>query len=375
MTAHVLFVDDDESNLIVWEAACAGQLAVLTANGAERALELLRTHEVGVILADQRMPGVTGVELLERVREEFPDTIRILITAYADLGASIDAINRGHVRRYLRKPCALAELRAEIQDAMELYGVRAHARAVERRLLLTERVYALGLVASGLGRELARPTELIRESVTLARTEVRTMVDKLDPSTNDVRLLRTKLVDLEEWLARALVGVERVLDLARSVELRPDGEESESVDVSAVVRLALRIVRGELRRGADLELDIVDVPKAHGTSRKLGQVVLNLLVNALEAVSAMPPNKSVITVKLGATRGSVRLDVLDNGPSIPEEELPRAFDPFHVSASVRGGGLGLAISKALVEEMGGTLHVETRPSGGACFRVSLPVSD
>jgi two-component system NtrC family sensor kinase len=142
-----------------------------------------------------------------------------------------------------------------------------------------------------------------------------------------------------------------------------------------VVRLALRIVRGELRRGADLELDIVDVPKARGTSRKLGQVVLNLLVNALEAVSAMPPDKSVITVKLGATRGSVRLDVLDNGPSIPEEELPRAFDPFHVSASVRGGGLGLAISKALVEEMGGTLHVETRPNGGACFRVSLPVSD
>ena len=81
MSAHVLFVDDDESNLVVWEAACAGRFAVLTANGAERALELLRTHEVGVVLADQRMPVTTGIELLERVRHEFPDTIRILITA------------------------------------------------------------------------------------------------------------------------------------------------------------------------------------------------------------------------------------------------------------------------------------------------------
>ena len=375
MSVHVLFVDDDESNLVVWEAACTGKFAVLTANGAERALELLRSHEVGVVLADQRMPVTTGIELLERVRREFPDTIRILITAYTDLGAAIDAINRGHVRRYLRKPCALSELRAELSDAMELYEVRAHARAVERRLLLTERVYALGLVASGLGRELARPAELIRDSVTLARTEVRTMVDKLEPSTNDVRLLRTKLVELEEWLARALLGVDRVLDLARSVELRPGGEESDSVDVASVLRLALRIVRGELRRGADVELDIANVPKARGTSNKLGQVVLNLLVNALEAVSGMATDKSVITVRLAATRGSVRLDVLDNGPSIPEDELPSVFDPFHVSRSVRGGGLGLAISKTLIEEMGGTLHVESRPSGGAVFRVGLPTAD
>src|ERR1043165_8997344 len=165
MRPYVLFVDDDESNLVVWETACSDQLAVLTANGAEKALELLHANEVGVVVADQRMPGITGIELLERVRDEFPDAVRILITAYSDLGAAIDAINRGHVRRYLRKPCALPELRAEIADAMEFYQIRLRARAVERQLLRTERVYALGLVASALGRELGRPAELIRESV------------------------------------------------------------------------------------------------------------------------------------------------------------------------------------------------------------------
>jgi two-component system sensor histidine kinase/response regulator len=374
MTAHVLFVDDDEPNLIVWETACAERFAVLTANNAERALALLRTHEIGVVLADQRMPRTTGIELLERVRDEFPDTIRILITAYSDLGAAIDAINRGHVRRYLRKPCALAELRAEVADALDLYQMRAHARRVERRLLHTERVYALGLVAAGFGSELSRPAALIRESVTLARTEVRSMAERLDPTTNDLRLFRTKLLELEEWLARALVGVERVLDLARSVDLRPNREESETVDVPAVLRLALRIVRGELRRGADLELDIGEVPKARGTNKKLGQVVLNLLVNALEAVSAMTPEVSLITVRLSTNRGSVLLDVMDNGPSIPQDELSRVFDPLHVSSSVRGGGLGLAISKALVEEMGGTLEVESPAGGGASLRVSLPAA-
>ncbi|HVU05710.1 MAG TPA: ATP-binding protein [Polyangiaceae bacterium] len=371
MTAHVLFVDDDEANLIVWREACSDAHAVLVANGADHAMALLREHEVGVVLADQRMPKTTGVELLEKVREEFPDTVRILITAYSDLGAAIDAINRGHVRRYLRKPCALPELRAEIADAMEFYQIRLRARAVERRLLLTERVYALGLVASALGRELGRPAELIRESVSLARTEVRTIADKLESPAGDVRVLRTRLLELEEWLGRALLGVERVIDLARSVEVSPPGAETEQVDVASVLRLTLRIIRGELRRGADVELDLTAVSKARGSSTKLGQVVLNLLVNSLEAVSTMPPSKSVITVKLWESSGRVRLDVRDNGPSIPEAELQHVFDPFRVAGTVRGAGLGLAIARTLVEEMRGTLSVGNQPDGGVVFSVSL----
>lgn len=374
MIAHVLFVDDDESNLIVWETAFTSRFRVLTATNAERAMELLREHEVGVVLADQRMPGITGVELLEAVREEFPDTIRMLVTAYSDLTAAVDAINRGHVRRYLRKPCALPELRAEIEEALELYSMRANSRAMERRLLVTERVYAMGLVASGLGRELARPVELIRESVTLAKSEAREMAEKLDPSTDDLRNLRTRLEDLEGCLSRALSGVERVLDLARSVDLRPQGAQPEVVDVGAVLQLALRIVRGELRRGADVELDICDVPKARGDSNKLGQVILNLLVNALEAVANAGPGHGVITVRLSAEPQEIRLDVIDNGAPISEIELPSVFDPFQTTGKQkRGGGLSLAISKALVEDMGGKLYAQSLPAG-AMFRMSLPIA-
>jgi len=375
MTAHVLFVDDEEANLMVWETAYASRFPVLTATNSQRALELLQQHEVGVVLADQRMPETTGVELLERVREISPDTIRVLITAYADLGAAVDAINRGNVRRYLRKPCALAVLRAEIEDALELYSTRAHARAMERRLLKTERVYALGLVASGLGRELARPAELIRESVTLAHAETRDLAQGLNPSTEELRRLRGKLEELEGWLSRALTGVERVLDLSRSVELRPHGAQPEFVDVGGVLQLALRIVRGELRRGIDLELDIRDVPKVRGDSSKLGQVILNLLVNAVDAVGAIPAGRGVITVRLGAERGVIRLDVVDNGPAIPAADLSSVFDPFHASAkSARGVGLGLAIAKALVEEMGGKLHAESLQQG-AMFRLTLPIEE
>jgi signal transduction histidine kinase len=179
---------------------------------------------------------------------------------------------------------------------------------------------------------------------------------------------------MEGWLARALSGVERVLDLARSVELRPKGADPEQVDVGAVLQLALRIVRGELRRGADVELDIRDVPKVRGDAGKLGQVILNLLVNALEAVTTANGH-GVITVRLSSAPGVVRLDVIDNGPTFAPDDLASVFDPFRRAGKCpRGGGLGLAISKTLVEEMGGKLNVEALPKG-ALFRVSLPESE
>jgi C4-dicarboxylate-specific signal transduction histidine kinase len=373
LSAHVLFVDDDVSNLVVWEAACSDEFLVLTAPNAERALELMAQHEVGVVLSDQRMPGTTGVELLEKVRMEFPATVRILITAHADLGAAVDAINRGHVRRYLRKPCALHELRAALQDALEHYELRMRVRGMERRQLVTERVYALGLVASGLGRELARPAQSIRESVTFARTELRDIVDRFENARVDQRIVRAKLAELEARLGSALEGVERVMSIAQSVALPGSEAASDEIQLSEVLRVALRIVRGEIRQRVEIELDLGTVPPVRGSGTKLSQVVLNLLVNALEA-STDANRRGLIRVCLRREGAAVHLEISDNGPEIPVSDLPYLFDPFHSSSERRGTGIGLAISKSIVEEMGGRIEAANQPQGGAFFRVVLPAT-
>lgn len=371
MTAYLLFVDDDVANLIVWEAACADRFPVLTASHGEQALELMRVHEVAVVVSDQRMPGMTGIELLEHVRRETPNTVRMLITAHSDLAVAVDAINRGGVHRFLRKPCAIEELRTEIAEAMALYSLRAQARAVEQRLLLTERVYTLGLVAAGLGRNLGRPAEIIRESMTRARAEVHAIVAQDDPGAGHMSTLRRQLDSLEERLGTALLDVERLMELAASQDLTDRGSDAHAVDVVAVLQLALSLARGELRRDVDVLLDLHDVPMARGTSQKLSQVILNLLVNALDAVSSLPPAQREVTVRLGTEHDHVLLDVLDNGPSIVSSDIARLFDPLDGSGSSRRGGLSLAVSKALVEEMGGQLRVEKRDTHGATFRVIL----
>jgi C4-dicarboxylate-specific signal transduction histidine kinase len=373
LTAHVLFVDDDPPNLVVWEAACGDEFRVLTAPDAEQALAAMSKHEVGVVLSDQRMPGTTGVELLERVRAEFPAVVRILITAHSDLAAAVDAINRGNVRRYLRKPCALHELRAAVRDALEQYELRLRVRSMERRQLVTERVYALGLVAAGLGRELVRPAESIRESVSLARTELREMVERFETQKVDKRLLCAKLAELEARLGASLEGVERVMSIAHSVTLPGADGAADDVQLGDVLRAALRIVRGEIRHRADIELDLVDVPPVKGSSAKLNQVVLSLLVNAIEA-SSDSGKRGLVKVCLRPEGASVHLEVSDNGPEIPASDLPHLFDPFHASSSRRGTGIGLAISKTIIEEAGGSIEAANHPRGGAFFRIVLPAT-
>ncbi len=371
MNVKVLFVDDDEANLIVCEAACGEAFEVVTATSAESALECMRREEVGVIVADQRMPGTTGVELLERVRLEFPDTVRVLITAYSDIQAAIAAINRGHVRRYLRKPWEPGELKAELTDALDIYAMTRKLSAVEVRLRETERVYALGIVAASIAHEMKNPMMWVTNSLVFAEGELRRLTESASEGP-----AKARLEEIEASLTDARTGVDRVLDIVRGIELptRSDADTFKPVDLAEVLRLSLRLVSGELVRCASLELDVTSAPKVKASSTKLGQVVLNLIVNAMQAVSNRPRSQNLISVRLHSDEAWAVLQVADNGPGIGERDFDRIFDPFFTSKAGVGTGLGLAISRRIVEEIDGTLIAGTDEHlGGARFTVRLPL--
>ena len=172
MNDTILYIDDDLSNLLVLKATCTGELNVITASSGEEGLEILSKQEVAVLLVDQRMPGMTGVEVFEATRDLYPDTIRILITAFTDLSEAIAAINRGHIRRYLRKPWEPHELKAALREAVEIYQTRKKITSLETRLLETERTYALGVVAAGVAHELRNPLTAMTMNLELARIRV-----------------------------------------------------------------------------------------------------------------------------------------------------------------------------------------------------------
>jgi response regulator RpfG family c-di-GMP phosphodiesterase len=133
----ILYVDDEMNNLISFKAVFRIKYNILTAISGEEAIKILRNNTVNIIITDQRMPQMTGVEFLESILNEYPDPIRILITGYADMNAVIDAINKGKIFHYLTKPWNEEELDMTILRAYDVYKQKINEREVTNKLSLS----------------------------------------------------------------------------------------------------------------------------------------------------------------------------------------------------------------------------------------------
>jgi response regulator RpfG family c-di-GMP phosphodiesterase len=131
----VLYVDDEVNNLHSFKAAFRRDFVVYTAESADEGLKVLAEFPIHVIITDQRMPGMTGVEFLESVIPLYPDAIRILLTGYSDIQAVIDAINKGQVYHYISKPWDENQLRNIIAKSFEVFSLRAENKELIKSLL------------------------------------------------------------------------------------------------------------------------------------------------------------------------------------------------------------------------------------------------
>ncbi len=369
MSYRVLYVDDDRANLIVFEAMFRSEVGVLTAaSGAEALAVLAARDDIGVLLTDERMPGMTGTQLAEHVAAAHPDVIRMLVTAYSDLDTALDAINRGHVHQFLRKPWDATELRAHVRDALALYTTRRQLGELQRRLREVERVYGLGVVVASVVHELRNPMGVIAGYLDVARGAA----EELAAAAG------ARGADHGGELGRAIDGAWQALvrmdEIARGVELstrrRPVDDHA---DVGDVVALTLRLVSRELARRATVH---VDVPPGHGARigpTQLGQVTLNLVTNALQALpEARATGDNHLRITVARDGATLVLEIADNGPGVPDDHKARVFDPFFTTKAAGGTGLGLAISKQIVEDAGGRLRLRDTDGGGATFRIELP---
>jgi len=130
----VLYVDDEENNLFSFKATFRIKYQVTTAISGDEALKILETKPVHIIITDQRMPEMSGVEFLEKVLLKYPDPMRILLTGYADMGAVVDAVNKGKIFHYLAKPWNEEELDITINRAYEKYLEKVNLKIMNQKL-------------------------------------------------------------------------------------------------------------------------------------------------------------------------------------------------------------------------------------------------
>ena len=134
MAVGILYVDDEVHNLNGFKATFRKEFEVFTAISAAEGRKILDTHEIGVIITDQRMPVTTGIEFLESIIPYYPDTIRILLSGFSDINAVMDAINRGQVYKFVVKPWQNDELKMYIQNAVEIYQLRKDNKQLADKL-------------------------------------------------------------------------------------------------------------------------------------------------------------------------------------------------------------------------------------------------
>jgi response regulator RpfG family c-di-GMP phosphodiesterase len=134
---NILYVDDEENNLVSFKATFRIKYNVYTAIGAQDARKILESKPIDIIVTDQRMPGMTGVEFLESIIHDFPEPMRILLTGYADMNAVIEAINKGKIFHYLTKPWNEDELDLTIQRAYDVYRLRKDEKELTQKLGVT----------------------------------------------------------------------------------------------------------------------------------------------------------------------------------------------------------------------------------------------
>ncbi len=369
---RVLLVDDEADFLeSLGQRLALRGLPVVTAASGPRALEIINTEEVDVVVLDVRMPGMDGIECLRRIKEGHPHIEVVMLTGHADLQSSLEGMRFGFFD-YLTKPVRLEHLIEKIQEAFERgRGEQVAAREtftdkLQEHMIVADRLASLGELAASIAHEINNPLAIISESAGWLRS----------------RLERGDIPEeeLKTTVDRALSKIESAVDRAARISQNflsfsrgPDTivRSFDLGDLAAEVReLTLRPAVA-----ANIEINVRRAPSGEGTivtdPYQLRQVLLNLVTNALHAVAR--DGTVEIVVEDGPEHASIA--VVDSGPGIAEEHIEHIFEPFFTTKKEgHGTGLGLAVSRGIVEKLGGRLEVENRPGSGCTFRVVLPKS-
>lgn len=384
---RVLVVDDEPTILaLVGEVLGAAGYELGLAGTADEAMALHTADPFQIAVVDKNLPGTSGYTLIDLLRGAQPDLEALVITAYVSAGAVIDAIRLG-VRRFIPKPFDVDDLARAVDASAAVWRLRWEVESARRLEAQAERLASLGQVVASVGHEIANPLAFVKANTTAMheitsglRSAVKVATSALE--AGDVTAALEHLThmdgDLGEVIA-ALVdsmdGIDRVELIA--TDLRRLGrvdDEAQTIDLVSVVQSTLRITRSKIQNRAQLIVRLDPVPTVVGSSGRIGQVLLNLLVNAAQAIEPGHRDVNSIEVSTFLDGDQAGIAVRDTGSGIPEDVLDQVFDPFFTTKGVEEGtGLGLSICREIMRGFGGRIDVESTVGKGTCFSIRLPV--
>jgi two-component system, cell cycle sensor histidine kinase and response regulator CckA len=274
---------------------------------------------------------------------------------------------QGDVRFMQTSASPLRDARGQVVGAVRVSRDVTEARKMHEQLLLSERMTSMGTLAAGVAHEINNPLAATMANLEFARRELEPLKDRVP-----------NLGESLEALKDASETAERVRLIVRDLKVfsRADEERRSPVDVRLVLESAVRMVWNEIRHRATLQRKYADAPPVLANEARLGQVFLNLLVNAAQAIPEGHADTNVIGLRVATDpAGRVVIEVRDTGAGIPPEVRDHVFEPFFTTKPVGvGTGLGLAICQRIVAELGGEIGLDSEVGQGTTVRVRLPVA-
>jgi signal transduction histidine kinase len=350
----VLYVDDETNNLLAFQAGFRRFYEIHTASTVAEGLSILNDHDIHVILADQRMPKVTGVEFFGIVRKAHPNPMRILITGYSDIGALVDAINTGEIFRYIKKPWDDLELKTAIQNAYEVYSTR---------VALKEKIHELERTNDELNRFVYSTSHDLRSP--LANILGILNVAKMQLSGDDPTAYYEMI---ESCVTKMDLFIHKIIEYYKGIRV---DNVNEVVEFNGLVNDSISLCNMQNPQ-LIFETKINQPVEFRSDGFRLSLILNNLISNAVKYQRRDEKNPKV-SIEVNVDEDQAVVFIEDNGVGIIDDHLNKIFQIFFRSTDYRNGlGIGLYIVKEALTRIGGDINVSSEFGKGTKFTLTVP---
>jgi len=381
----LLVVDDDEMARFAHVSLLSGAgYDTLEADDGHDALGVLNDENIGIVISDWMMPGMDGIELCQRIRKRknVGYVYVIMLTSKTGQDDLLKGFKAG-VDAYLNKPPDLKTLNAQIKVGIRIVKLERQlttfANDMEKlaedrahQLIHADRMATLGMLSAGIAHEVNNPTTFISGNAqALAKfwpIQEKWMQSCPEdyPEFNKLMFIAEEMPKIIESIRNGARRITKIVSGLKSFS-RQDKPKFIPYDLHQSINAALMLCQNALRYNIRIEKDFCEnLPSLNGDSQQIEQVLVNLFNNAADAMEGMA--QGTLIIRTEKTKEQVTIRVEDTGPGLSKEAMEKIWNPFFTTKPIgKGTGLGMSISKGIIESHNGDIQVQNRPEGGAMF--------
>ncbi|MDN3203173.1 hybrid sensor histidine kinase/response regulator [Algoriphagus sediminis] len=353
---NVLYIDDEDNNLKSFRATLRREFNVFTALDGLEGLKIAGEKEIHVVIADQRMPGMTGTEFFEKMVKINPDPIRILLTGYSDISSVIDAINKGEVYRFIDKPWNIEQIKNSIKNAADLFFMRKELKEKSEKL---EKLHSeMNKFVYSLSHELRGPLMSISGVAKLAKMELD------NPKTLEYfDMIESSTGKLDDYIFK-------MLDFYRSTKI---DHKVSSINFNEIMAQQMKAYREKFDlEGFEISVHINQEHDFFSDDSKIRVILNNLFSNSVQ-FQAKDREVKIIKIDIETSDEGASILIEDNGIGIDDKYIQDVFNLFTRAAQHNvGTGLGLYMVREAVVQLGGQINIDSKLGDSTKVSVTLP---